>query len=109
MKKISILLFMILSVSLFSQSITKTANGFALEMSDEEKAVKSSSTMIKSKETVSWTTSIGSLVKWKSEYSKEAKMYTLYKGSVKYYESTTITGIRSKYASDLLGREVNVQ
>lgn len=109
MKKIISLLFMVLSVSLFSQSITKTANGFSLEMSDEEKAVKSSSTMIKSKETVSWTTSIGSLLKWKSEYNKEAKMYTLYKSGIKYYESTTITGIRSKYASDLLGREIQIQ
>lgn len=109
MKKIISISLIGFSLSLFGQSITKTANGFSLEMQDEEKIVKSSSSMIKAKETASWATSIESLIKWKSEYNKETKNYTLYKNGVKYYESTTITGIRSKYASDLLGKETKIQ
>lgn len=94
-----------------AQSIMINNDGRVMvELSDEEKAIKSSSGCIKSKEDVRWETHLNTVkIMWEVKYIKDSKMYLLYKNHVKYYESSTIAGIRSKYASDLLGREINIQ
>lgn len=93
----------------YSQTISKTTAGFSIEMSDEEKAVKASSSMIKAKNDYRWTTNIVGLIEWEIKYIEDAKKYILYKSNVKFYESTTISGIKSRYASYLLGKEVKIQ
>lgn len=114
-KLVTILFVITLLLSLVysgnSQSIMINNSGtYMLEMSEEEKAVKSSSTMIKAKTDLSWETHINSIpLQWKVTYNKELKIYTLFRNGLKYYESSTIAGIRSKYASDLLGRNINIQ
>lgn len=94
-----------------SQSImVDNQNRIMLVMSEEEKAVKASSSCIKAKSDIKWETHINSIkVIWEVKYHKEVKTYTLLKNNIKYYESSNITGIRSKYASDLLGREIKIQ
>jgi len=106
-----ILLLFLASKPANSQSIIINNDGrYMIELSDEEKAIKSSSGCIKSKEDVRWETHINSVnIAWEVKYIKDTKLYLLYKNHIKYYESSTITGIRSKYASDLLGREIKVQ
>lgn len=75
--------------------------------SEEEKAIKISSSLIKAKTDVQWETHINKIkVMWKIQWNKD--IYILYKNNIKYYESTTISGIRSKYASDLLGKNINI-
>jgi hypothetical protein len=98
-----------LSIDVFSQSISSTANGYSVTITDVEKVIKTSSTLIKAKEDIVWSTNIGTSILWKSTYNKTDKTYSLYKGNVLIYSSSTISGIRSKYASELLGRNVNVQ
>lgn len=81
-----------------------------VSLGEEEKAIKSSSSCIKSKEDVRWETHINNnTIMWEVKYIKDTKMYLLYRNHTKYYESSTITGIRSKYPSDLLGREIKIQ
>ena len=94
-----------------SQSIMIDNQGrMMIEMSEEEKAIKISSSLIKSKTDLSWETYINhNKIVWEVKYNKDLKMYYLYKNKIKHYESSTITGIRSKYASDLLGREIKIQ
>lgn len=94
-----------------SQSImVDNQNRVMVELSDEEKAIKSSSGCIKSKKDVKWETHINSVkIIWEVKYIKDTKLYFLYRNNIKYYESSTIAGIRSKYASDLLGREIKIQ
>ena len=94
-----------------AQSIAINNDGrYMIELSDEEKAIKTSSSLIKAKQDLVWETHINKIVvNWKVVFIKDTKMYILYKHHVKYYESSTIAGIRSKYASDLLGREINIQ
>ena len=94
-----------------SQSIAIDNSGrYMVSLGEEEKAIKSSSSCIKSKEDLRWETHINNnTIIWEVKYIKDTKMYFLYKQGLKYYESSTITGIRSKYASDLLGREIKIQ
>jgi len=94
-----------------SQSIMVDNQGrLMLELSDEEKAIKSSSSCIKAKQDLRWETHINKVkIMWEVKYIKDNKLYLLYKDHIKYYESSNIAGIRSKYASDLLGREIKVQ
>jgi hypothetical protein len=113
-KLISILLVLILILSLVStgtsQTIINNDGRVMVELSDEEKAIKTSSGCIKSKEDLRWETHINNIkIIWEVKYIKDSKIYLLYKNHIKYYESSTITGIRSKYASDLLGREIKIQ
>ena len=114
-KIVSIIFFALLILSLTvkgnSQSImVDNQNRLMLVMSEEEKAIKSSSSCIKAKQDIKWETHINSVkIIWEIKYIKDTKIYTLYKNSIKHYESSTITGIRSKYASDLLGREIKIQ
>src|SRR5690606_38980931 len=97
---------LVLGTSLQAQSIIINNDGrIMVELADEEKAIKSSSSCIKAKQDIAWETTINNInILWKVSYSKDTKIYTLYKHNLKYYESSTIAGIRSKYASDLLGR-----
>ena len=99
------------SLTVQSQSIMINNDGRVMvELSDEEKAVKSSSSCIKSKQDIRWETHINSIkIMWEVKYLKDQKLYFLYRDHAKYYESSTIAGIRSKYASDLLGREIKIQ
>jgi hypothetical protein len=97
------------TIEVKAQSITKTATGYSISMSDEEKAIKASVAQIKAKTNYEWSTNLGTLINWKIEFFKEDKRYVLYKNKIKDYESTTISGIKSKYASDMLGREVTIQ
>lgn len=94
-----------------AQSIMINNDGRVMvELSDEEKAIKSSSGCIKSKEDVRWETHINSVkIMWEVKYIKDTKLYFLYRDHIKYYESSTISGVRSKYASDLLGKEIKIQ
>ena len=94
-----------------AQSIMIDNHGRVMvELSDEEKAIKSSSGCIKAKQDLRWETHINSVkIMWEVKYLKDQKLYLLYRDHVKYYESSTIAGIRSKYASDLLGREIKIQ
>jgi len=114
-KLVSILFLLVLLVALasntsYSQSLMVNNDGrLMLEISDEEKAIKSSSSCIKAKQDIKWETHINKqVIMWEVKYIKDTKMYLLYKSHTKYYESYTIAGIRSKYASDLLGREIKV-
>lgn len=108
---ILVLLFVSLAftIEVKAQSVSKTANGYNIEISDEEKAIKASVACIKAKTNYEWTTNTSTLIKWKLEFFKDSKKYILYKNGVKDYESSTISGIKSKYVSDLLGREVKIQ
>jgi len=108
---ILIVFFSLLGRSLFAQSImVDNQNRIMLVMSEEEKAIKASSTCIVAKKDLQWETTINSqLVQWKLVWLKDSKLYMLYKNNTKYYESSTITGVRSKYASDLLGRDIKIQ
>lgn len=114
-KIVTIILTLCLILSLVfkgsSQSIAINNDGrYMLEMSEEEKAIKISSSLIKPKTDIVWVTHINKvIVNWKLTYNKDTKMYILYKASIKYYESSTIAGIRSKYASSLLGRDITIQ
>ena len=115
-KLVTMLFFIVLIIALtsnttYSQSIAINNDGrYMIELSDEEKAIKTSSSLIKAKQDLVWETHINNIItSWKVSYIKDTKMYILYKHHVKYYESSTIAGIRSKYASDLLGREIKVQ
>lgn len=114
-KIVSIIFFVLLILSLTlkgnSQSImVDNQNRLMLVMSEEEKAIKASSSCILAKKDIKWETHINSVkMIWEVKFEKDTKLYTLYKNSIKYYESSTITGIRSKYASDLLGREIKIQ
>ena len=114
-KIVTIMLILCLILSLVyggnAQSIAINNDGrYMIEMSEEEKAIKTSSSLIMPKTDVVWETHINKvMVSWKIVYNKDTKMYTLYKTNLKYYESSTIAGIRSKYASDLLGRNINIQ
>lgn len=101
---------LVFGASLNAQSImVSNQDRYMLELSDEEKAIKTSSSLIKAKTDITWETHINSIaINWKVSFNKDTKLYTLYKANVKYYESSTITGIRSKYASDLLGREITI-
>jgi len=114
-KIVTIMLILCLILSLVyggnAQSIAINNDGrYMIEMSEEEKAVKASSSLIKPKTDVVWETHINKvMVSWKITYNKDTKVYLLYKANLKYYESSTISGIRSKYASDLLGRNINIQ
>lgn len=94
-----------------SQSIMISNDGRPmLSFSDEEKAIKISSSLIKPKEDNRWETTVNKIrTEWEIKYIKDTKMYILYKNQSKYYESSTITGIRSKYGSDLLGRDIKIQ
>lgn len=96
---------------IYGQSIMINNDGrYMLEHSEEEKAIKTSSSLIKAKEDIRWESHLNNTkIMWELKYRKDSKMYLLYKDHIKYYESSTITGIRSKYASDLLGREITVQ
>jgi hypothetical protein len=96
---------------IYGQSIMISNDGrYMLEHSEEEKAIKTSSSLIKAKTDIVWETHLNKVkIMWELKYRKDTKMYLLYKNHIKYYESSTITGIRSKYASDLLGREIKVQ
>ena len=107
---ILIIFFSLLGRSLFAQSImVDNQNRIMLVMSEEEKAIKASSSCILAKKNMEWETTLNTvLIKWKVEY-KDTKNYILYRNGIKYYETTTITGIRSKYASDLLGRDIKIQ
>ena len=112
LKIFTIVLCTLLAVlSTNAQSIIIDNNGRVMvELSDEEKAIKSSSSCIKAKQDLRWETHINSVkIMWEVKYIKDSKLYLLYRDHQKYYESTTISGIRSKYASDLLGREIKVQ
>lgn len=102
---------LLVAVTARSQSIMISNDGRPMiEFSEEEKAIKISSSLIKSKEDNRWETHINKTkVMWEIKYRKDTKMYLLYKNHVKYYESSTISGIRSKYGSDLLGRNIVVQ
>jgi hypothetical protein len=104
-------LLLLLAVTVRSQSIMINNDGRPMiTFSEEEKAVKISSSLIKAKEDNRWETHINNVkVMWEIKYRKDTKMYLLYKNHVKYYESSTISGIRSKYGSDLLGRNIVVQ
>ncbi len=108
---IIILMVFLMTSPANSQSIIINNDGRVMvELSDEEKAIKSSSSCIKAKQDLRWETHINNnTLKWEVKYIKDTKMYFLYKQGIKYYESSTITGIRSKYASDLLGREIKIQ
>jgi UDP-N-acetyl-D-mannosaminuronate dehydrogenase len=114
-KIVSILLTLVLILSLMykgnSQSIIVNNQGrVMIELQDEEKAIKSSSSCIKAKQDLRWETHINSVkIMWEVKYIKDSKLYLLYRDHQKYYESTTVSGIRSKYASDLLGREIKIQ
>lgn len=105
------LLFCVLAftIDVKAQTVAKTANGYNIEIADEEKAIKASIACIKAKTNYEWTTNTSTLIKWKLEFFKDSKKYILYKNGIKDYESSTISGIKSKYVSDLLGREVNIQ
>ena len=104
-KAIVILLFIILLVLIArdatSQSIMISNDGrVMIECSEEEKAIKISSGLIKAKEDVRFETHLNKIkVMWEVKYIKDSKLYLLYKNHQKYYESTTISGIRSKYSS----------
>jgi len=104
-----IIFFSCLGIELLAQSITKVGDKYAIEISDEEKAIKASVAQIKAKTNYAWVTNVGTTISWKIEFFKDDKKYILYKNNNKEYETTTISGIKSKYASDLLGREVNIQ
>lgn len=106
-----IVLLVFMASSTNAQSIAINNDGrYMIELSDEEKAIKTSSSLIKAKTDLVWETHINNvIVSWKVMFIKDTKMYVLYKHHIKYYESSTIAGIRSKYASDLLGREIKVQ
>lgn len=108
---ILIVIYMGINMLVFGQSIAINNSGaYMLELGDEEKAIKTSSSLIKAKTDVEWFTEINSQqISWKVKYNKDTKMYLLYKQGLKYYESSTIAGVRSKYASDLLGREIKIQ
>lgn len=108
---IIILMVFLMTSPANSQSIIINNDGRVMvELSDEEKAIKSSSSCIKAKQDLRWETHINNnTIMWEVKYIKDTKMYFLYKQGIKYYESSTITGIRSKYASDLLGREIKIQ
>ena len=106
---VGVFTFLACTVKVQAQTVSKTANGYNIEISDEEKAVKASVACIKAKTNYEWTTNTSSLVKWKLEFFKDSKKYILYKNGVKDYESTTIAAIKSRYVSDLLGREVNIK
>lgn len=95
--------------AVYSQSIMiDNQNRTIVACSEEEKAIKISSNLIKAKTDVQWETHINKVkVIWKIQWNKD--IYVLYKNNIKYYESTTISGIRSKYASDLLGKNINIQ
>lgn len=109
---IIIIILIIVSVSVVkSQSIViNNNNQYMVVMGEEEKAIKSSSSLIKPKQNIEWETTLnGKKINWKVSYIKETKQYTLFMNSIKWYESTTIAGIRSKYASELLGRNIKIQ
>ncbi len=108
---IIILMVFLMTSPANSQSIIINNDGRVMvELSDEEKAIKSSSSCIKAKQDLRWETHINKIkIMWEVKYIKDSKLYLLYRDHQKYYESTTISGIRSKYASDLLGREIKVQ
>lgn len=108
---IAIILISLIAINGKSQSILIDNNGRAMiAFSEEEKAIKISSSIIASKEDNRWETHLnGVKIMWEIKYIKASKLYLLYKNHIKYYESTTISGIRSKYGSDLLGRDIKVQ
>lgn len=108
---IIILMVFLMTSPANSQSIIINNDGRVMvELNDEEKAIKSSSSCIKAKQDLRWETHINKIkIMWEVKYIKDSKLYLLYRDHQKYYESTTISGIRSKYASDLLGREIKVQ
>lgn len=114
-KIVTIILTLCLILSLVfkgnSQSIAINNDGrYMIEMSEEEKAIKTSSSLIKAKTDLEWDTNINQITTlWHVKYNKEKKSYLLYKNNQYYYESSTITGIRSKYASSLLGRDITIQ
>lgn len=97
------------TINVKAQTVNKTTNGYNIEISDKEKAIKASVACIKAKTNYEWTTNTSTLIKWKLEFFKDSKKYILYKNGVKDYESTTIAAIKSRYVSELLGREVNIQ
>lgn len=107
----TIALLLLAGPSVYSQSIMINNDGrYMTEMSEEEKAIKLSSSLIKAKTDIVWETHLNKVkIMWELKYRKDSKMYLLYKNHIKYYESSTISGIRSKYASDLLGRNINIQ
>lgn len=104
-----VIIFTSIACTVFAQTVSKSANGYNIEIADEEKAIKASVACIKAKTNYEWTTNTSTLIKWKLEFFKDSKKYILYKNDIKDYESNTISGIKSKYVSDLLGREVNIQ
>jgi hypothetical protein len=110
MKYLIILLLFVVNIAT-SQSIAINNDGrYIIEMSEEEKAIKTSAGLIKAKTDVTWETNINNIrISWKIAYNKDTKLYLLYKHNAKYYESSTIAGVKSKYASDLLGREIKIQ
>ena len=100
----------LMSNTAIAQSIVINNDRVMVELSDEEKAIKSSSSCIKAKQDLRWETHINSVkIMWEVKYIKDSKLYLLYRDHQKYYESTTISGIRSRYASDLLGKEIKIQ
>lgn len=106
----TLLMILALVINGNTQSIMVNNQGRVMvELSDEEKAIKSSSSCIKAKQDLRWETHINSVkIMWEVKYIKD-RLYLLYRDHQKYYESTTISGIRSRYASDLLGREIKIQ
>lgn len=111
MKLFFSLVFMLIMSFSYAQSIAINNDGrIMVELSDEEKAIKASSSCLKAKEDNRWETIInGTSIMWEVKYIKDSKLYLLYRNATKDYESTTLSGIRSRYSSILLGREVKIQ
>ena len=106
----AISMILLVATSTNAQSIILSNDRIMVELEDEEKAVKASSGCIKSKEDNRWETNLNKIsIAWEVKFIKDSKLYLLYRDHQKYYESTTISGIRSKYASDLLGRDIKIQ
>jgi hypothetical protein len=97
--------FISISVPAYTQSITVNSDGkYTVELNDEEKAVKASSSFIKPKQDLRWETHIKSIkIMWEIKYIKDSKLYILIKDHQKFYSSTTIEGIRNSFKAELLG------
>ena len=107
MKYMMLIVLVILSLNSFSQTIQQDKITLNLTVSfssdDEEKAVKTSASLIASKSNMVWTTNFRlTTIKWRTEYTKE-KIYNLYQNDTKIYSTTNVTELRKHYSSILIG------
>lgn len=103
-----LVLFINIGTSAYTQSIMVNSDGkYTVELNDEERVVKASSSFIKPKQDLRWETHIKSIkIMWEIKYIKDSKIYLLYKDHQKFYSSTTIEGIRNSFKAELLGTTV---